>query len=192
LLYRNVKLFTSTKRNTGYVTWLFYCCLIYWNVYYGGKSDFKHFSKCVITICLPNHIFMLTVHKYNLKMILYRKWNLLSSNEEQKKRAAWLGFEPTTPIFRQYLPLFPTELSWLLSARQSLSIIFTNKNIRVLQQYAHAHNDRREKVEKFEIFKNQFPTIKGKYWRLFLCALVLTLHWNWQITFLYFIIRFYV
>ena len=81
-----------------------------------GNRILSIFQNFVITICLPNHMFMLTVHKYNLKIIRYRKWNLLRS----KIRAAWLGFEPTTPIFRQYSPLFPIELCGLLAVQQSL------------------------------------------------------------------------
>jgi len=82
-----------------------------------GNRILSIFQNFVITICLPNHMFMLTVHKYNLKMIRYRKWNLLRS----KIRAAWLGFEPTTPIFRQYSPLFLIKLSGLLAVNLNSS-----------------------------------------------------------------------
>jgi len=74
-----------------------------------GNRILNIFQNCVITICLPNHMFMLTV--IQLKNDLTQKMKFI----EEQKRAAWLGFEPTTPIFRQDLPLFPIELSGLLS-----------------------------------------------------------------------------
>ena len=53
-----------------------------------GNRILNIFQNCVITICLPNHMFMLTVHKYNLKMIWHRKWNLL---RRKKGRSGWVS-----------------------------------------------------------------------------------------------------